>query len=554
MSRIHKSGKGKRYKRDTTVYFTGRLVASVSILALLLVICLWVPLAVASDNTTASSPDDSVTLSQSQTGADGGVAEPATTADQGNNGNSDESDNSPGDDGSGDDGSGDNGQVGSGSDSSGPGGSSENGNDPGNNSSVVENNSAPDSNSSGDKGSNDPGDNSLGDKGSNDPGGNNASSVQYYDEDGKGSGDCDDCDDMYTDFDLICGTPWWDSADDYSNGLLSIEYKLTNTGTETAYDVHLTKHEATNGVEAMWFTNTSWEQVLASESVYFTIKWHIPENVTNYQTSLEVCARNQESCDNSSGNDDPEDSGGNGPKGNVTGGQENSGGGTGNDNGSCPEGFEIGDGAAGAEYIDCDPNYILELICSWPDAGDNGTFWESSADYLQGILSIRYKLTNIGTGPAYNLRATGADATRGVKLLTDLSTLNLKDLDPGEFLTFVLKWLLPPDVNKPGQVFVTSVEICADCQSLCEQDPSKCDPCELNPEACQPIDPCIEDPTSCQPPVEKPENNPPVVTTLTRAALPVTGLGIMTGAIISLSLVMLGVMIPSLKVGRKRRK
>ena len=536
MSRVHSSRKGKRYKRDTAVYFTGRLIASASILALLLVVCLWVPLAVASDSTDAGSPDDPVTLSQSQTDTGGGLAEPATTTDQGNNDSGDEGSNDPGD----------NGQTGSGPDTSGSEDNNGSSNDPGDDSPEADVNSGPVSNSPSDKGDSDPAGNSSGIESSN------AGTVQYSDEGSKGSDGCDDCDNMYTDFDLICGAPWWDSADDYSNGLLSIEYNLTNTGTETAYDVHLTKHEATNGVEAIWFTNTSWEQILASESVYFTIKWHIPENVTNYQTSLEVCARNQESCDNVSGDDPTEDNGGNGPDGSVTGGPEDSGSGSGN--ASCPEGFTVGNSASGSEYVDCDPNYILELICSWPDGGDNGTFWESSDAYLQGILSIRYKLTNIGTGPAYNLRATGADATRGVKLLTDLSTLNLKDLDPGEFLTFVLQWLLPPDVNKPGEVFMTSVEICADCQSLCEQDPSKCDPCELNPELCEPVDPCVKDPTSCQPPVEHPAENPPLATALTRAVLPSTGLGIMTGAIISLSLVLLGVMIPSLKVGRRRHK
>ncbi len=200
--------------------------------------------------------------------------------------------------------------------------------------------------------------------------------------------------------------------------------------------------------------------------------------------------------------------------------------------------------AAGSEYGDgCDPEYKLELICSW---GENGTYWDSMDDYNAGLLSILYHLQNNGTGNAYNLSITSATATNGVTLATDLNSIVLGDLGPGEFVNFILKWLVPKKVGH----YETNIEICADCQQpVCpEGECPPVDPCIENPELCQPLDPCIEDPTLCNP--IDPGNVGPTETTaatvapvLTRSALPSTGSSMLPGVIAAMALLAIGTMV-----------
>ncbi|MGW8251794.1 MAG: hypothetical protein ACWGO1_14205 [Anaerolineales bacterium] len=225
------------------------------------------------------------------------------------------------------------------------------------------------------------------------------------------------------------------------------------------------------------------------------------------------------------------------------------------------------DAAGGAQYGDgCIPEYKLDLICSW---GDNGTYWESVDDYQAGLLSIVYHLENNGTGTAYNLSLTSATADNGVTLATDLGSIILGDLGPGDAIDFILNWLVPQNV----QHFVTSIDICADCQEPvcegddcppdpCEIDPSSCepvDPCLENPELCQPVDPCIENPTLCNP-VDpgnlgpNPEMAAELAPVLTRSSLPSTGYNSWNGIIIALALLFAGFLVPMVLRARGSQK
>lgn len=213
--------------------------------------------------------------------------------------------------------------------------------------------------------------------------------------------------------------------------------------------------------------------------------------------------------------------------------------------------------AAGAQYGDgCVPEYKLELICDW---GENGTYWQSVDDYNNNLLSILYHLANNGTGTAYSLSITSATADNGVTLATDLGTIDLGDLGPGEAITFILKWLLPDELKlTPGSHFNTDIEICADCeQPVCEGDDCPPpDPCELDPSSCQPVDPCIEDPSLCNP-IETDDVGPAptadeVVPVLTRTTLPSTGYSAGNGIIAALALLAVGFLIPLALRSRSR--
>lgn len=206
--------------------------------------------------------------------------------------------------------------------------------------------------------------------------------------------------------------------------------------------------------------------------------------------------------------------------------------------------------AAETEYgAGCVPEYKLDLICGW---GNEGTYWENMDDYNAGLLSILYHLENNGTGTAYNLNITSATATNGVTLATDLASIVLGDLAPDEAINFILKWLVPKDVGH----YVTTVEICADCeQPICpEGECPPVDPCIENPELCQPVDPCLEDPTLCNPidPGDigpTPTPTPTAVTATTaapvfaRTELPSTGFGMLPVIAAALTLLATGLLI-----------
>ncbi len=266
--------KSRYYKRADHFGLVFRTIASVSILALLLGILLWVPVAVASDE-GASAPGDTAVLEggfqQSPTADDAQPADGATE------------------------------EVAAGDGSQEDPGLPESGDDvpesapttaevaPGDTAAAPEAAAADAAVTAGKTG----GDASNGD------------SPQAAGDDQYGAGgDGECCYPPYVDLELYCGEGYWagdtleERMENYNLHHLSIDYELKNVGTGTAYDVHVTKHEATNGVTA--FTTVPlplhWDEIAANASAYFTIIWSIPQGVTNYVTSVEACAYGEPEC------------------------------------------------------------------------------------------------------------------------------------------------------------------------------------------------------------------------------------------------------------------
>lgn len=103
-------------------------------------------------------------------------------------------------------------------------------------------------------------------------------------------------------------------------------------------------------------------------------------------------------------------------------------------------------------------NYELHLICGQP-------YWASQDDYNNHLLSVDYLIGNTGSGKAKNVRITSATATNGVTAATPIP-ISLGDLDPGDWITTTIKWLIKPDTTR----FNTTITVCASCEEEDEND------------------------------------------------------------------------------------
>lgn len=99
--------------------------------------------------------------------------------------------------------------------------------------------------------------------------------------------------------------------------------------------------------------------------------------------------------------------------------------------------------------------YELQLICNY---GDPGIYWESRAEYELHHLTVDYRVENIGTGTAYNVRVQSATGTNGVTLVSPLP-MSLGDLNPSDWIIFSLQWYVPAGVGS----FQTQLSLCAGC-------------------------------------------------------------------------------------------
>jgi hypothetical protein len=97
-------------------------------------------------------------------------------------------------------------------------------------------------------------------------------------------------------------------------------------------------------------------------------------------------------------------------------------------------------------------NYELHLICGQ-------AYWASQDDYNNHLLSVNYQIGNTGSGKAKNVRITSATATNGVTAVTPIP-ISLGDLDPGDWVTTTIKWLIKPDTTR----FNTTITVCASCE------------------------------------------------------------------------------------------
>lgn len=105
---------------------------------------------------------------------------------------------------------------------------------------------------------------------------------------------------------LICnyGDPgtYWASQADYLARLLSIDYRLTNSGPDAAPDLQVTSATANNGVTIV-SPLPDLGTLGVGDSTIFTLKWHVPIGVTRYNTQLTICAN----CDEDNLDDDSDD-------------------------------------------------------------------------------------------------------------------------------------------------------------------------------------------------------------------------------------------------------
>jgi len=108
--------------------------------------------------------------------------------------------------------------------------------------------------------------------------------------------------------------------------------------------------------------------------------------------------------------------------------------------------------SAPAAMAQTTPGSDIHLVCG-------PAYWESYADYTQGLLTVDYSIGNTGTGPAYNTTLTQASANSGV---TGDSILPIwvGDQYVGEWNDVKLRWNVPKDVS----VFRTTLTICNDCR------------------------------------------------------------------------------------------
>jgi hypothetical protein len=100
-------------------------------------------------------------------------------------------------------------------------------------------------------------------------------------------------DDKKYELHLTCnwGDPgiYWGSQADYLAGLLTIDYKLENTGTGDAINVRVTVATASNGATVA-SPLPDLGTVAAGAMTIFSLKWHVPEEVSTFTTQISICA------------------------------------------------------------------------------------------------------------------------------------------------------------------------------------------------------------------------------------------------------------------------
>ncbi|MFA5802464.1 MAG: hypothetical protein WC911_08300 [Thermoleophilia bacterium] len=112
---------------------------------------------------------------------------------------------------------------------------------------------------------------------------------------------------------LICnyGSPgtYWESRDEYDLHHLTVNYRVDNSGTGTAYDVRVQSASATNGVTLVSPLPKALGDLNPADWITFSLQWYVPVGVTGFQTQLSLCAGCEEEDDDSDddGKKDDED-------------------------------------------------------------------------------------------------------------------------------------------------------------------------------------------------------------------------------------------------------
>lgn len=192
---------------------------------------------------------------------------------------------------------------------------------------------------------------------------------------------------------LICGSGewgiYWASRDDYNNRLLSVDYRLENRGTGTAYNVRVTGATANNGVIVSTPLPLLLGDLDANDWIYFTLKWLVPNNLRSFTTQLTLCADCEDNGDDDNeDNDDDGNNDDNGDNGNNdgNGGNDNDNNGSGNEGGNGDDTNGSGNGNGGNETIGDGDN----------NAGNNPS---DDGDTLDNQADSSSRLTEITNGP-----------------------------------------------------------------------------------------------------------------------------------------------------------
>ena len=112
------------------------------------------------------------------------------------------------------------------------------------------------------------------------------------------------------DLQLICnyGKPgtYWESRAEYELHHLTVDYRVDNAGTGTAYNVHVESATANNGVTLVSPLPKPLGDLNPGDWIIFSLQWYVPLGVGSFRTQLSLCAGCEE---NNTDNDDTDDDG-----------------------------------------------------------------------------------------------------------------------------------------------------------------------------------------------------------------------------------------------------
>lgn len=108
-----------------------------------------------------------------------------------------------------------------------------------------------------------------------------------------------DVEPLPVDLGLSIGNVYWESMQDYENGLLTAEYIISNIGSNDAYNVILTGSSATNDVVVMACPgDLSWSclpksmgNILAGQQGSGAVKYYLPPGTSSFETTNAASAK-----------------------------------------------------------------------------------------------------------------------------------------------------------------------------------------------------------------------------------------------------------------------
>lgn len=89
---------------------------------------------------------------------------------------------------------------------------------------------------------------------------------------------------------LYCGNVYWGSYDDYTLGILSVEYQIGNSGDVDAFNVTISTVEATMLVTSSTAIPIWMGDMEPGYQETATIKWVVPVGVQHFHTTLSICS------------------------------------------------------------------------------------------------------------------------------------------------------------------------------------------------------------------------------------------------------------------------